>query len=82
MSHGPAHEPDPALEGRAEYPKVIHVNGVTVTVGSVEEEEQWRNTPAEAVADAEPVSPLDDVEVEMDDPAFGEPAKKKAAKKK
>lgn len=37
-----------------EYPKVIYVGGVSVTVASAEEEARWRGTPSSPAPVAEP----------------------------
>ena len=81
-----------------EYPKVIEVDGLKVTATDAADEARWRATPpkpeavpdpvpapAAAVVDVvepEPVSPLEDVTVEMDNPDFDPPKKTKTAAKK
>ncbi len=60
-----------------EYPKMLSGGKV---VASAEEEAAWSApTPAPVADEAEPANPLDDVEVEMDNPAYNEPTKKKPA---
>lgn len=54
----------------ADYPKVIQVGGVTVTVGSAEEESRWRGEPAPSEV-APPPEPFPDV---LDDPDGVPPA--------
>ena len=47
-----------------EYPKVIDVDGLKITATSAEDEARWREkTP----------NPLNDVTIEMDNPAYNEP---------
>jgi hypothetical protein len=67
-----------------DYPKVIHV-GIPVTVGSAEEEARWRAVPDAPIEPDEIVEPSGDplasVSIEMDNPAYQEPVKKKSKKK-
>lgn len=65
----------------SDYPKVIDV-GIKVTVQNAEEEAHWRTAHAPLLAADAPVpdpvskpNPLDDVSVEMDNPAFAEQPK-------
>lgn len=60
----------------ADYPKVIQVGGVTVTVGSAEEEARWRASEAPSelappVPEEAPVEPFPDV---LEDPDGVPPA--------
>lgn len=48
----------------SEYPKVIVVDGVTITAKDAEDEARWR---------AKPHNPLNDVTIEMDTPADDAP---------
>ena len=72
-----------------DYPKVIVVDGVTITARDTDDEARWRapvappNVPAESVPEpVTAVDPLADVSVEMDDPAFDAPTTKRTAHKK
>lgn len=64
----------------SEYPKVVEVDGIKVTVESAADEARWCAPPApaapepEAAASEQASAPgLEDVEVKMDSPAFAQP---------
>jgi len=49
-----------------DYPKVIEVDGIKITAISAEDEANWRKKPS---------NPLDDVTIEMENPAYQDPEK-------